>query len=138
MSINSVTISGRLVRDPELRYSQSGTAIFSNAIAVEEYDKNAPRDEQPVSFVDVVLFGNFAELVAGKARKGDLVAGSGRLHQNKWTAEDGTNRSKIEVILRDLDGEFKFRKAGENGTAPAAETTEAPAAEAPADDDIPF
>ena len=151
-AVNAVVLSGRLVRDPELRHAASGTAIFNNAIAVESYDPNA-EDNRRVSFINFTVFGNFAEQVlTPKLKKGDNITIQGELRQRSWEAEDGSKRSAVEVIARQVVGEFQFRKNGET-TAPAAdeaaeqagapEADAAPAEEASpeavaADDDIPF
>jgi len=139
-AVNSVVLSGRLVRDPELRHSEKGTAIFNNAIAVESYDPNA-ENNQRVSFINFVVFGNFAEQVlVPKLKKGDNITIQGELRQRSWEdKETGEKRSAVEVIARQVVGEFQFRKNGENGSQepPAEEPTEA-AAEPAADDDIPF
>ena len=132
--INSVTLTGRLVRDAELRSTNSGTSVANTAIAVEEYRKDADND---VSFIDLTIWGNFAELVAKKARKGDSVCVNGRLKQEKWQTTEGENRSKVVMVVNSLVGECMYRKADGSDTPAAAET---PAAAAPAasDDDIPF
>lgn len=138
--MNNVTLSGRLTRDPELRNTQNGTAVANTGIAVERYRKDA---ENEVSFFDLTIWSGFGELVAAKARKGDTVYLTGRLQQQSWLAEDGSKRSKVEVVVEQMEGEFLYRKAdgsdtparseGENTSATAASAT--PAA---TDDDIPF
>lgn len=138
--INLVALSGRLTRDPELRHTAGGTPVANTAIAVERYKKDEDND---VSFIDLVIFGGFGELVATKARKGDSVSLDGRLNQSRWETEDGSKRSRVEVIVNTMVGEFVFRKADgsdtpdrEGGDQQAMETTSAAAGAA--DDDIPF
>lgn len=146
-AVNSVVLSGRLVRDPELRHAASGTAIFNNAIAVESYDKSA-EDNRRVSFINFTVFGNFAEQVlVRKLKKGDNITIQGELRQRSWETDAGEKRSAVEVIARQVVGEFQFRTNGEAPAAPEATdspdlTPEADEPDAPAepaaDDDIPF
>ncbi len=134
--INTVTLTGRLVRDPELRSTNSGTSVANTALAVERFRKDQEND---VSFVDLTIWGNFAELVAKKARKGDSVTIEGRLNQEKWQTTEGENRSKLVVVVNSLVGECMFRKADGSDTPAAAEPQDVPAATpAASDDDIPF
>ena len=131
MSLNTATVSGRLVRDPELRSLPSGDSVFENAIAVEEYVKDG---ENGVSFIDFKVYGGFADLLASKVEKGNLITALGRLKQETWEASDGTKRSKIVLIANDVEGEFKFKKASE-AAAVVAQEGEKPSAQT---DDIPF
>lgn len=136
--INSVNLSGRLVRDPELRHTKSDMPVANTALAVEKFVKDGDND---VSFVDIVIFGGNAERVASKARKGDSVSVSGRINQSKWETAEGEKRSKLEVVANEVVGEFQFRKADGSDTPEASgEATQAAAAPATdaADDDIPF
>lgn len=144
--INTVTLTGRLTKDPELRATTSGTSVANTGLAVERYRKDQDDD---VSFFEVTIFGNFAELVCKKARKGDTVVLEGRLEQRRWETPEGQKRSAVSIIANQLKGEFLFRKADGSDT-PAAEnpTTDstpasatsapAPAGQMAADDDIPF
>jgi single-strand DNA-binding protein len=136
--INSVTLSGRLTRDVELRHLPSGSPVASFGVAVERYNKNDP--EKPyVGFFDCKVFGAFGELVCDKAKKGDHVFVEGRLDFSSWEAQDGSKRSKVEVVVNTMDGEFLFRKRGEgSGTGSAPPDQEALTGTKPADDDIPF
>lgn len=136
--INTVALSGRLTRDPELRTTQSGTSVANCGVAVERYRKDGDND---VSFVNLTFWSGFAELVAAKARKGDSVALEGRLNQNSWETPEGDKRSQIEVIVDTMVGEFVYRKADGSDTPDRAEGSQeqfVPADTAAADDDIPF
>lgn len=138
--INTCTVTGRLTRDPELRSTNSGTSVANTAVAVERYRKDQDND---VSFLDLTIWGNFAELVAKKARKGDTVTVAGRLQQERWENEAGEKRSKVVIVVDTLVGECMYRKADGSDT-PVASLQDAPeagqneAAAAPASDDIPF
>lgn len=91
---NRVILAGNLTRDPELRYTPSGTAVAKFAIAVNrKYKEN---DE--TSFFDIVYFGKPAEIIAEYMKKGRPILVEGRLQQNRWETDDGQKRSKIEVV----------------------------------------
>lgn len=130
MGINTVTVSGRVTRDTELRHTAGGTAVANNGLAYERYNKENP-EEPFVSFFNFSVFGNFAELLARKLKKGDSVTVSGRLEQRSWETSEGEKRSTVEIIANDVVGEFIFRSKDEDAS------TTVPASTA-SDDDIPF
>lgn len=106
MSINRVTITGNLTRDPELQTAQSGTQILRIGVAVNERIKNQQTQqwEDRANFVDCVLFGNRAAAMANILHKGAKVAIEGRLRWSQWQDRDtGKNRSKLEVIVDEID-----------------------------------
>ena len=129
MSINTITVSGRVVRDPELRSLPSGDSVFENAVAVEHYRKEG---ENEVSFFDFKVYGGFADLLASKLAKGDSIVVSGYAKQESWETSEG-KRSKVVIVAQSVEGEFKFKPA--NGAAPSAAPSQN---STPADDGIPF
>ena len=106
MNINSVTISGHLTRDPELRSTQGGTSILAFGVAVNDRRKNPQTGEWEdyPNFVGVVLFGSRADWMARDLHKGKLVTVSGKLRYTTWE-RDGERRSKLEVVADDIDYE---------------------------------
>lgn len=136
MSINRVNISGNLTRDPELRQTSGGTSILNIGVAVNDRRKNQQTGEweDVPNFVDCVMFGTRAEGVARYLTKGTKVAIEGRLRYSTWQAQDGSKRSKLEVIVDEI--EFMSRANGQQQAAPKAA---APAQQADVyDEDIPF
>ena len=125
MSINLVTVSGNLTRDPELCRTQFGTAILSFCVAVNDRRRNPQTggwEERPI-FVDCFMFGPRAESLSKILRKGLKVAVDGRLRWSQWE-RDGAMRSKIEVVADDIDL-MSARRSGSDGeeaveTAPDA------------------
>lgn len=128
MSINRVTISGNLGRDPELRATASGTQVCSLAVCVNTRQKVNGEWSDKTNWVDVVFFGNRAESIAKYLAKGSHVTIAGRLSQNTWETKEGQKRSKLEVIGEDID--FQGGKRSEQ----AAEDQPADVY----DDDCPF
>lgn len=112
MALNSVTLSGNVVRDAEIRSTQSGVSVMNFSLAVNERAKNQHTGEweDRPSFFDCVMFGNRADKMAGMISKGTKIAVLGRLRQSSWETEQG-RRSKVEVVV---DGvEFMSRKREE-------------------------
>ena len=126
MSINRVTISGNLTRDPELRTTQGGMAVMGFGVAVNDRRKNQQTGEWEdyPNFIDCTMFGTRAEKLAGMLTKGTKVCILGKLRYMSWE-KDGQKRSKIEVIVDDI--ELMSRR--EAASAPVPEDI---------DEDIPF
>ena len=146
MSINSVTISGNLTRDPELRYSVTGTAILTFCVAVNERKKNSQGEwEDYANFVDCVLFGKYGEAMQQHLVKGSKVAVSGKLHYSSWE-RDGQRRSKLEVVVDEVVTFVQQRQQqpAYGAPAPAAPPahsvpqTPVPKVDGVYDEDIPF
>lgn len=148
MSINRVNITGNLTRDPELRATAGGTQILSFGVAVNDRRKNPQTGawEDVPNFVDCIVFGQRAEAVSRFISKGSKVAIEGKLRFSSWETKDGDRRSKLEVIVDEID--FMSRANGQQVTSPAAEAAKvadtpvygAPRAPEPElyDADIPF
>lgn len=142
MAINRVIITGHLTRDPELRVSASGTRIARFGIAVNDRIKNQQTGEweDRPNFVDCVAFNGLADTVVKYLAKGAKVALEGKLRYSQWQAQDGSNRSKLEVIVDQVE----FMSTGNGQQAQAKELQQAPYQAAPMvnasvyDDDIPF
>lgn len=98
-SYNRVILLGNLVRDIELRYTNSRVAICENAVAVNEKRKNAAGEwVDETSFIDVTFFGRTAEVVSEYLSKGSPIFIEGRMKQDRWE-KDGQKRSKLYVIV---------------------------------------
>ena len=103
MSINQVTISGNLGRDSELRKTQSGMAILSFTVAVNERRKNSQGEwSDYTNWVGVSMFGTRAEKLHDYLKKGTKVCVQGKLRYSEWE-RDGAKKSKIEVIADEIE-----------------------------------
>ena len=140
MSINRVTISGNLTRDAEARTTQGGMAIVSFGVAVNDRRKNPQTGdwEDYPNFIDCTMFGTRAEKLQAYLVKGTKVAIEGKLRYSSWESKDGSRRSKLEVIVDEI--EFMSRGNGQQqaGYAPAPKPAPQPAQAAVYDEDIPF
>jgi single-strand DNA-binding protein len=97
MSLNRITIMGRLTRDPELRRTQSGTPVTSFTMAVDRDFKSQSGDKE-TDFIDVVAWRNTAEFAAKYFTKGRMAIASGRLQIRDWQDNNGNKRRSAEVI----------------------------------------
>lgn len=123
MSINTVTVSGRLTRDAELRQSQGGTPVLSFSLAVNERQRNRQTGEweDRANFVDCVLFGRLGEAIAPRMTKGAKACVSGRLRYSSWEGRDGQRRSKLEVAASEVELMDAPRQAAPAADAYAAD-----------------
>nr|DAS57753.1 MAG TPA: Single strand binding protein [Caudoviricetes sp.] len=121
MSINRVNITGNLTRDPELRATAGGTQMLAFGVAVNDRRKNPQTSawEDVPNFVDCIVFGSRAEAVSRFISKGSKVAIEGKLRYSAWETKEGQRRSKLEVIVDEI--EFMSRSNGQQVTSPAAE-----------------
>lgn len=140
MSLNRVCIMGRLTRDPELRRTQSGTAVTSFTIAVDDDFKGKQSGERKTYFIDVVAWRQSAEFVSQYFAKGRMAIVDGRLQSRKWEDKDGNKRTAIEVVADSVY--FGNSKRQEGNDSPAsystAESTSDGFAELEDDGDLPF
>ncbi|WP_311396566.1 single-stranded DNA-binding protein [Lancefieldella parvula] len=121
MSINRVNITGNLTRDPELRATAGGTQILAFGVAVNDRRRNQQTGEweDVPNFVDCIVFGSRAEAVSRFITKGSKVAIEGKLRFSAWETKEGQRRSKLEVVVDEI--EFLSRANGQQVTSPAAE-----------------
>jgi len=126
--LNKVIIIGRLTRDPELRYTQSGVAVASFTLAVNRNYKNA-QGQQEADFIDVVVWRGQAETCANHLNKGRLIAVEGRLQIRSYETPEGQRRKVAEVVAESVQFLEKKSSATGNETTGAGDFLE---------DDIPF
>ena len=142
MSINRVAISGNLTRAAELRTTQSGMSILDFGVAVNDRRKNQQTGEWEdyPNFVDCTMFGTRAEKLQPYLAKGTKVALEGKLRYSSWES-NGQRRSKLSVIVDDLEFMSSRRDDAGFGYAPQPVQAPAPVIDAAAsvyDEDIPF
>jgi single-strand DNA-binding protein len=104
MNLNRVTLAGRLTRDPELRYTNSGTAIAEISLAVSRFYKDqAGQTKEETDFIDLTAFGRSAEVMQKHLHKGNPLFVEGRLHLDQWDdKQTGAKRSKLKVIAESM------------------------------------
>lgn len=96
--MNTITVSGNVGRDPELKYSASGTAVVKFSVA----DTTGKDDNKKTVWHDVVVFKEQAENVAASVRKGSRVIVTGRLDKSDYIGKDGVKKQRVEIIADDV------------------------------------
>jgi single-strand DNA-binding protein len=100
--INRVIVIGRLTRDCETKFTQSGQAVCKFSIAVNRKRKVGDQWEDEANFFDAVLWGRQAESLNQYLVKGKQVAIDGELRQDRWE-QDGQKRSRIEIVVGSIE-----------------------------------
>jgi len=104
-SFNKVILVGNLTRDPQVRYTPSGTAVTELGLAVSRqwFDKQSNSKKEDTTFVDVTVWGRTAEVAGEYLSKGRPVLIEGRLQLDTWQdKESGQNRSKLKVVCENM------------------------------------
>ena len=142
-SLNKVMLIGNLGKDPEVRYTQSGTAVASFSLATSERFKNKNGEwEDKTEWHNVTLWGRLAEIAGEYLAKGKTVYIEGRLQTRKWQDKDGRDRYTTEIVgdrMQMLSG--KGEGGGGRPAGGRSAEGQAPGYEEPVfnpDDDIPF
>jgi single-strand DNA-binding protein len=102
-SFNKVYVIGRLTSDPEIRSTPQGTTVGDFSIVVKRtYFTPSGEEKEEICFLEIVVWAKKAELCQKKLSKGKLVFVEGRLHLDRWTSQDGEDRSKIKIIAENI------------------------------------
>lgn len=104
-NINRVVLSGNLTRSPELKTTPGGMAVLQMGIAVNGRRKNSQTGqwEDVPNYFDLTMFGNRAQAVSQYLDKGTKVMVDGELRWRSWQDQNGQNRSKVEVIVNEIE-----------------------------------
>lgn len=167
-SLNKVMLIGNLTRDPELRYTPSGTAVCTIGLATNRsWTTDGGEKKEETEFHRVIAWSKLAELCSQLLVKGRKVYVEGRLQTRNWTAADGTQKTTTEIVIDDMilldsrrqgDGEgavrtfapvvpttmksvvppVKKEEVSKEKSEPEVPTTEVPKNEDINPDDIPF
>lgn len=136
--MNHITLLGRLVKDPEIKYTQNEKCVAQFTLAVDRPFKNADGTKE-ADFIPVVVWNRAAELVGNSCVKGHRLLVEGRLQIRSYQAKDGTKKYITEVIANSV--EFIEKKTeGSAGRPPHAMTDMGKDVtnEASFDEEIPF
>jgi single-strand DNA-binding protein len=102
-TLNKVFLIGNLTRDPELKYITSGVGVTKFGLAVNRtYNSQDGEKKNDTCFVDITAWDKLAEVCAEHLSKGRLVLVEGRLQYQSWKDDDGTKRSKLEVVAQNV------------------------------------
>lgn len=127
--MNQVCLTGRLVKDPEIRYTQNQKPVASFSLAVERDYKDA-NGERPTDFVNCVAWNSSATFLERYAQKGARIGVTGSLQTRKWQGKDGGNRYSTEVNCDKVEL-LEFAKRGDGEEKPRRESRSRKNDEAP-------
>jgi single-strand DNA-binding protein len=141
VDFNKVILIGRLTREPEVKYLESGTALCGFGLAINRrYNGNDGEKKEEVCFVDCRAFGRQAEIIGDYVKKGNPLLVEGRLSFYSWEDEGGQKHNKLSVIAERV--QLMGRKEGEEDTPPenmqpASAETEAQKSQTPSQEKKP-
>lgn len=154
---NDVILTGRLTADPELKYTQSGSAICNFSLAVNRGKKKDSEEELPAYFFNCFAWAKTGENINKFFSKGRKILIGGQLEHQRWTDSDGSNRSTVKINVRRfqfMDSKGKSAETQEDNVSEVADSVEQQAQEkyedvikegdeeqgflSDKDDDIPF
>ena len=132
--LNQIAIQGRLVRDPDLRRTNSGKAVTSFTLACDRDFKNQQTGEKEVDFIECVAWGGTAEMVEKYFHKGQMAVATGRLQLRDWTDKNGQKRRTAEILVNSIyfcgskESGTQASSGADNGYSTPAYQAPAPAA----------
>jgi single-strand DNA-binding protein len=112
---SKVTLQGRLTRDPELRFTQGGTALAQFSVVTVRRAKNTAGEweDQDVSFWDCTAFGQMAENIVESMEKGTNVIVTGSMRQENWQTKEGDKRTSWRVNVDDVGVSVRWKSLSE-------------------------
>jgi len=147
--VNKVILVGNCGKDPDTRYTPSGSAVTNISIATSEQwtDKQSGQKQERTEWHNVVFFNRLAEIAGEYLRKGSQVYVEGSLRTRKWQDKSGNDRYTTEIVASEMQmlggrgGAGDFASSPQQNSAPSDQSSPSPAS-APMDenfdDDIPF
>ena len=111
VSFNRVVLAGNLTRDPELRFTNNGIPVCQFGIAVNRVRSKS----EEVDFFDITAWRELGETIANYKKKGDPILVEGRLQYRTWEAQDGSKRSKVDVVADNVQFLGRGDSSGEGG-----------------------
>ena len=143
-NLNHVILIGRLTRDSELKYTNSGMAVAKLSIAVNRRKRSGEQWTEEANFFDITVFGKTAENLSQYLVKGKEIAVEGELRQSRWE-QDGQPRSRVEVVANNIQllggpkgNEQRSSSPGSGGERVERYTPDSGGMDDGFEDDIPF
>ena len=137
--MNKVILMGRLTRDPDVRYTQSGKAVASFTLAIDR--RRSGDGNQQVDFIPCIAWEKTADVISQYVTKGQKIAVEGRIQTRSYDAQDGNKRYVTEVVVQSME----FCESKRDATSGGASSTASPVQQdmfggsrAASDSDIPF
>lgn len=146
-NFNKVILLGNLTRDPELRVTPKGTSVCQFGMAVNRVYRSGDDTQEETTFVDLEAWGKQAEIISKYVSKGNPLFIEGRLKFDSWESKEGEKRSKLKVIVENMQlmGSRSDNGGGQQGgghSAPAQRSSSSsnppPASGGDIEEDVPF
>ena len=122
--MNKVFLIGNLVRDPEMRSTQSGVSVCNFTIAVNRRFRNAQTGQQETDFLNVIAWRQLAELCGKYLAKGRKVAVMGSIQTRQYAVKDGSKRTAWDIVADEVEF-LSQNQQGSTQSAPGVYTTAA-------------
>jgi single-strand DNA-binding protein len=113
VSFNRVVLAGNLTRDPELRFTNNGIPVCQFGLAVNRVRSKS----EEVDFFDITAWRELGETIANYKKKGDPILVEGKLQFRTWEAQDGSKRSKVDVVADNVQFLGRGDASGEGGAS---------------------
>ena len=123
--LNHITLMGRLVRDPELRYTQNQTAVASFTLAVER-DRKEPDGTKATDYIDCTAWKKTGEFISNYFSKGNMIVVTGRLQIRSWVGRDEKKRTAPDVVVDNAYFAENRRRSDPDERAPMPTDADAP------------
>ena len=120
--MNKAILIGRLTKDPEIRYTQSGKAVGSFTLAVDRHWIKEDSQQPTADFIPVIAWGKLAEVVGNNITKGRRISVDGRIQVRNYTATDGSKRWVTEIVANEIEF-LDSKKAGNDQQGEFGQTT---------------
>lgn len=106
----TITITGNLTSNPELRFANNGQAVAGFSVAENRrwQDRDTQEWNESVSYFDIVAWGPLGEHTAQSVAKGDRVTVTGRIAQRSWETPEGDRRTKFEITATDVAASLRY------------------------------
>ena len=132
--MNKSILIGRLTRDPEVRYTQSGTAVCTFTLAVDRKFAKKDSGQPTADFIPIVAWRKLAEIIGNNLVKGRRISVEGRIQVRSYDAQDGSKRYATEIVA----DEVEFLDSKEQTGAPSATGGNGSSGQTIPDEEIPF
>jgi single-strand DNA-binding protein len=139
--LNKAILVGRLTKDPELRYTQSGTAVCSFSIANNRTYVTGGEKKEQVSYFNCVAWAKAGEIIAEYCKKGNRIGIEGRLQQRSWDDQEGKRRYTVEIVVDNFQFLSGQRESASESAADPIAGQQGPLPDAGnpfSDEDVPF
>lgn len=134
-SINLAIITGNVTRDPELKFTPSGSAVCTFGVATNHSIKKNDQWTDIPTFHNIVVWGKIAEFLSNTLKKGMKVSITGRIDNRQYDAKDGTKRYISEIVADTVIPFTDRRLSGDSTTPDITQTDEVVASSSPVSED---